>query len=125
MSEPSVPFQSPRPAGESGSAGMPSGAPAWVRPTLLFLLGVLLGAVVLAASRPMSSSAWQPVDGRAGTSENANCNRVIADAQEVAELARRAASAAQRQDATSRGSLVGELNRTESTLDVDATGCRR
>jgi hypothetical protein len=54
-----------------------------------------------------------------------NCDQVIATAQDLAELARRAASAAQNQDATSLSSLVRELNDTENTLDVDAMSCHR
>jgi hypothetical protein len=40
-------------------------------------------------------------------------------------LAERTAKAAKRQDATSLSSLVRELNESQTTLDVDATGGNR
>lgn len=50
MSEPSVPRQRP-PQGNQPIAGdRPPSDPAWLRPTLMFLLGLLIGTLIIAAS---------------------------------------------------------------------------
>ena len=125
MSEPSLPRQTPGREGRPTEAEVRLADPTWVRPTLMFLLGLLLGTVLIAASRPLASISAQPTDGRAVTNDNQDCLRVVADAQHLAELAGRAADAAQQQDAASLGTLVRELNQTESSLDVDVPGCHR
>ena len=125
MSEPSVARQSP-PRGDRPTMGdRPPGDPAWLRPTLMFLLGLLVGTLIIAASRPLPSIGRQPADGGAATTDNPHCDLVITDAQHVGELADRAAMAALRKDAVSLSSLVRELNDSQTTLDVDATGCNR
>jgi hypothetical protein len=125
MSEPSVPRQRP-PQGNQPIAGdRPPSDPAWLRPTLMFLLGLLIGTLIIAASRPLPSTGSQPAKSGAATTDNPNCDLVIADAEHLAELAERTAKAAKRQDATSLSSLVRELNESQTTLDVDATGGNR
>jgi hypothetical protein len=125
MSESSVPRQNRPQRRRPVDGDEPLSEPAWLRPTLLFLLGLLIGTLVIAGTRPLPSSGWHPANGDAASTGNVNCDQVIATAQDLAELARRAASAAQNQDATSLSSLVRELNDTENTLDVDAMSCHR
>jgi hypothetical protein len=98
---------------------------AWLRPTLLFLLGLLVGTLVISATRPPPTSQGQPTDGTIASTDNQSCDHVIAGAQHLADLASRAAHAAENHDATSLTSLVRELNATEKTLDIDVTGCHR
>ena len=125
MSELSVPRQNRPLRREPVGGDEPVSEPGWLRPTLTFLLGLLIGTLIIAATRPLPNGGWYPANGGAASTGNANCDQVIAGAQDLAELARRAASAAQNQDATSLSSLVRELNDTENTLDVDAMSCHR
>jgi hypothetical protein len=91
----------------------------------MFLLGLLIGTLIIAASRPLPSTGWQPAKSGAATTDNPDYDLVIADAEHLVELAERTAKAAKRQDATSLSSLVRELNESQTILDVDATGCNR
>lgn len=43
--------------------------PALLRPTVLFLLGLLIGTVVIAATRPLPSSGWHPAHSSAASTD--------------------------------------------------------
>ncbi len=106
MSETSVPPRTPTPR-EYLDRGGPRGDPAWLRPTALLLLGLLVGTLVIASTKPLSSGGWHPSNTN-GAAANASCDHVVVDSQHLTDLATRAADAAQHQDATSLTTLVDE-----------------
>lgn len=122
MSDPSARPLDPATSRAAAPARPPLRDPAWVRPTLIFLFGVLVGAMVIAGTRPLPppgpASSFTPV----GVIE---CDHVVTDSQHLVELADRAATAAQRQDATSLNALAAELRNAESVLDLDLPSCHR
>ena len=125
MSQPSAAGQGD-PAGRTSPGSLPpQSEPGWVRPALIFLLGLLMGTLVIAGSRPLVSTGTPRTGPPGNSSANHNCDLVIADSQHLADLAARASDAAQRQDTTSLNRLIQELNDSESTLDRDAPGCHR
>jgi len=89
---------------------------------LIFLFGVLVGALVIAGTRPLPPPGPAPSSTPVGVVE---CDHVVTDSQHLVELANRAATAAQRQDATSLNALAAELRNAESVLDLDLPSCHR
>ena len=95
----------------SRNAGSPPrgpapGHPVWLRLSLVFLLGLLVGTLFIAATRPLPSSGGQSSESAVSTTGNPVCDQVAADSEHVADLGGRAAAAARRQDATSLTNLV-------------------
>ncbi|MEP6631032.1 MAG: hypothetical protein ABJA89_11215 [Lapillicoccus sp.] len=122
MSDPSARPLDRAPHGTATPVRPPRRDPEWVRPTLIFLFGVLVGALVIAGSRPLPSSGPAPSSTPVGVVE---CDHVVTDSQHLVELANRAAAAAQRQDVTSLNALATELRSAESALDLDLPSCHR
>jgi GAF domain-containing protein len=92
--------------------------PGWLRLVLVFLLGLLVGTLIIAATRQSSESS-------VGTTGNPLWDQVVADSEHIADLAGRAAAAARLQDATSLTNLVRELKDAQNSLANDVAGCHR
>jgi hypothetical protein len=86
---------------------------------------LLIGTLIIAATRPLPSSGRQSSDSSVGTTGNPLCDQVVSDSEHIADLAGRAAAAAGRQDATSLTNLVRELKDAQDTLGNDVAGCHR
>ncbi len=91
-------------------------------PRCSFWGGIVIGTLVMAATRPMHESGWPSITNDA-TTGNPSCDRVVTESQHLADLTARTANAAQHQDATSLGELGRELDTSQNTLHIDATGC--
>ena len=125
MAQRSVPAENRPQRRESAAVDEPQIDPVWLRLSLVFLLGLLVGTLIIAASRPLPSGGRQTSDTSIGTTGNPLCDQVVADAEHIADLAGRATAAARRQDATSLTNLVRELKDAQNSLDNGATGCHR
>ena len=110
---------------ESTDVDQPQFDPVWLRLSLVFLLGLLVGTLFIAATRPLPSSGGQSSESAVSTTGNPVCDQVAADSEHVADLGGRAAAAARRQDATSLTNLVRERNEAQNTLNSHAAGCHR
>lgn len=122
MSHNSAPPQDPPTRGGPAERDCTAGDPSWLRPALVFLLGILVGTLVMAATRPLPESGWPSITNDVTTS-NPTCQQVVAGSQHLADLAARTANAAQHQDATSLTELARELSTTQNSLDADVLGC--
>lgn len=100
------------------------GDPDWLRPTLTFLLGLLVGALVIAATRPLGAE-WPSIGTNVTSTNLPSCDQVLAESQRLADLAARAARAARTQDSTTLTEVVLELDHSQRTLADDALGCHR
>jgi hypothetical protein len=125
MSQRSVPDENRPQRRESTNVDQSQIDPVWLRLSLVFLLGLLLGTLIIAATRPLPSSGRQSSDSAVSTTGNPLCDQVVADAEHIADLAGRAAAAAGRQDTTSLTNLVRELNDAQDSLDNGVAGCQR
>ena len=125
MSQRSGPDENRPQRRESTNLGQPEIDPLWLRMSLVFLLGLLLGTLLIAGARPLPSSGRQSSDSSVGTTGNPLCDEVVADSEHIADLADRAAAAARRQDATSLTNLARELNDAQHSLSNDVAGCHR
>ena len=122
MPEPSAHPAAAATQGTGRRSALPRQDPAWVRPTLIFLFGVLVGALAIAGSNPVPP----PSPSSSSTSVgNIECDHVAADSQHVTDLASRARTAAQRQDSTTLAALASELEDAESALMSDLPSCHR
>ncbi|HWJ52648.1 MAG TPA: hypothetical protein VNT24_04650 [Propionibacteriaceae bacterium] len=125
MSQRSVPDENRPQRRGPADVDQPQIDPVWLRLSLVFLLGLLLGTLIIAATRPLPSGGRQSSDSAVSTTGNPVCDQVIADSEHIADLAGRATAAARRHDATSLTNLVRELNDAQNSLDKDVAGCHR
>ena len=96
MSQRSVPDENRPQRRESADVDQPQIDPVWLRVSLVFLLGLLVGTLVIAATRPLPSSGRQSSDSSVGTTGNPLCDQVVGDAEHITDLADRASAAAGR-----------------------------
>src|SRR4051812_5481388 len=66
----------------------------WPRRTLTFLLGMLIGTVLIAGTHPLPTAVSRPTT----PSTSVDCDQVAADSQRLADLADQATDAAHRHD---------------------------
>jgi hypothetical protein len=125
MAQRSVPEQNQPQRREPANVDQPQIDPVWLRLSLVFLLGLLLGTLLIAATRPLPPSGRQSSDPAVNTTDNPVCDQVAEDSEHVADLGGRAAAAARHQDATSLTNLMRELNDAQNTLDRHVAGCHR
>ena len=125
MSQSSVPDENRPLRREPTNVDQPQIDPGWLRLVLVFLLGLLVGTLIIAATRPLPSSGRQSSESSVGTTGNPLCDQVVADSEHIADLAGRAAAAARLQDATSLTNLVRELKDAQNSLANDVAGCHR
>jgi hypothetical protein len=125
MSQRSVPDENRPQRREPTDVDQPQIDPVWLRLSLVFLLGLLLGTLIIAATRPLPSSERQSSNSPISTTGNPVCDQAVADSEHIADLAGRASAAARRQDATSLTNLLRELADAQNTLGNDVAGCHR
>ncbi len=125
MSQRSVPDENRPQRRESADVDQPQIDPLWLRLSLVFLLGLLVGTLIIAATRPLPSTGRQSSDSSVGTTGDPLCDQVVADSEHLADLADRASAAARRQDATSLTNLASELRDAQNSLGNDVAGCHR
>ncbi|GAA5029553.1 hypothetical protein GCM10023258_26040 [Terrabacter aeriphilus] len=146
MSEPTKPDPN---AGQEGETGTTSGIPTqtvgarwWFIPAITFLVGLLLGGVVIGVLRPgtpdatagvsPSSSAPTSDAGPTGTRAAstatvvvpAECLEVAQDSQSLVELTKEAAGAARDLDAGKLSEVVRQIDTAQTTLRTHADACR-
>ncbi len=132
----------PGPAGSTTSAphGSPRGGMSWLIPALTFLVGLLLGAVVMGVSGngddvdvATSPTTTDPVVAAtaspsarpdATVTVPGSCLDVADSAEELGELIGDAAGAAQELDASGLSSIVRELQESQTGLEEKADACR-
>ncbi|MEO7447315.1 MAG: hypothetical protein ABI336_03490 [Humibacillus sp.] len=126
------------PAGSTRTVG----ARWWVIPALTFLVGLVLGGVVIGALRPvtpgaaadLSPSASATPTGQGSTGARlpatatvvvpAECLEVAGDSQNLVELTQQAAAAARDLDASRLSEIVRQIDTAQSTLRGHADACR-
>ena len=94
----------------------------WLRPALTFLLGVLVGVVVIAATRPSANVPTPHVGNLALTT---TCEQLSSDSRNLADLAAKSATAAQQLDLARLAELQQSIRDSEAALDTDLAGCHR
>lgn len=96
--------------------------PGWIRPAVIFMLGLLLGTFIVAGTRPMPG-VGDVLQGEDTSGLVAGCRQVIDDARHIAELADRTSGAVQRQDAAALASLGNDMSAARAALDRDLASC--
>ncbi len=127
----------PDPAGSTASAAhdSPRGGMSWLIPALTFLVGLLLGAVVMgvsgngddvdvATSPVVAATASPSARPDATVTVPGSCLEVADSAEELGELVGDAAGAAQELDASGLSSIVRELQESQTGLEKKADACR-
>jgi hypothetical protein len=93
----------------------------WLRPTLTFLLGVLIGTIVIAAGRPVAGVSHRVTS---TSSSNTTCDQVATDSEQIADLAYQAVNAAQDHDRARLAALQQALVDSQNLFAADIPSCR-
>lgn len=125
------------------STTLAGGAP-WLVPALAFLVGVILGGVIiwvstsssrsgsgLSTATPTVTASVTPSDGTSSPraaatfSVPAQCLQVADDSKAVVELVNQSVAAARDLDASKLSGLVRQIQAAQQTLQANATSCRQ
>ena len=134
-------MSSSQPTTPSTSSTTKAGGAPWLIPALTFLVGVLLGGVIIWVSTSGSGSGLNtaiptatetviPSDGTSSSGTDATlsvpaqCLQVADDSKAVVDLVNESVAAARDLDASKLSDLVRQIQAAQQTLQADATSCR-